>query len=113
MINKNILWNDLQDIKQLEGLIRAHIILAQMSSKSSFDYKDYIFKSYYSMIRLIFVSVDNALASLKEIQKIAAATNNPPETAGAGVTGDKKSLNSLNQKQLQMLLPQIQKHHHN
>lgn len=90
MINKNILWNDLQDIKQLEGLIRAHIILAQMSSKSSFDYKDYIFKSYYSMIRLIFVSVDNALASLKEIQKIAAATNNPPETAGAGVTGDKK-----------------------
>jgi hypothetical protein len=90
MINKNMLWNDLQDIKQLEGLIRAHIILAQMSEKSSYDYKDYIFKSYYSMTRLIYVSVNNALASLKEIQKIAATTaNQPTEPAGAS-SGDKK-----------------------
>jgi hypothetical protein len=69
-----MIWNDFQDIKQLESITRAHIILAQMSGQSSPDYKDYLFKAYYSMMRLIYNSVDNALASLKDIQKQAAAS---------------------------------------
>ena len=73
LVNKHMHWNDLQDIKQLEGLIRAHVCLAQMVGTSSPDYVSHALKAYYSVIRLIFQAVENAIFAMKDISKIATA----------------------------------------
>lgn len=67
-VNKSISLNDLQDIKQLECLIRAHTILALMVGKGSHEYKGHIIKAYYLLNRLFFQSTENALHSIKELQ---------------------------------------------
>ncbi len=60
-------WNDFQDIKQLECMIRAHVILAQLVQPSSSEYKNYLLKAYYSLNRLINQTIENALNANKDI----------------------------------------------
>ena len=49
-------WNDFQDIKQLECMIRAHVILAQLVQPSSSEYKNYLLKMQIKcIIILIFI----------------------------------------------------------
>jgi hypothetical protein len=82
--NKSMTWNDFIDIRQLDCLIRAHTVLAIISGRNSYDYTNYIFKAYNTVVRLISQATDNAFYSLKEIQKLAAAT------AAASQADDKK-----------------------
>jgi hypothetical protein len=65
-------WNDLQDIRQLEGLVRAHVILAQMVGNSSPEYIGHILKAFYSLNRLIYQAIENAITAMKEISKLNA-----------------------------------------
>lgn len=62
-------WDDLDDLKQLECLIRANTVLGQMSGRSSREHIDYALKAYYSAFRLIQVAIENGLQAWKEIQK--------------------------------------------
>ena len=71
-MNKNLNWNDFVDIKQLDCLIRSHTILARICGRVSFEYSNYLFKAYYSVTRLITQAIENAYASLKDIQKAQA-----------------------------------------
>lgn len=65
-------WEELCDIRQLACLIRANVVLAQMSGRSSSEHMGYVLKAYYSSLRLIQVAVENASQSWKEIQKLNA-----------------------------------------
>lgn len=67
MNTKIINWNDFQDIKQLECLIRAHVILAQMVQPLSSEYVGYLLKAYYSLVRLITLATENVINASKEI----------------------------------------------
>ena len=71
-IGKHLSWNDLIEIKQLDCLIRAHTILAKISGRVSFDYVNNLFKAYYTVTRLLNQAIENAYASLKDIQKAVA-----------------------------------------
>lgn len=70
--NRNTTWSDLQDIKQLECLIRANTILVLMTGQSSINYTGYLLKAYYSVVRLLHQAIENAQASIKEIQKLSS-----------------------------------------
>jgi hypothetical protein len=83
LINRSVNWNDLQDIKQLEGLVRAHTVLALMLGPSSPEYTGHLLKAYYSLHRLLWQAVENGLHSTKEIVKVNAA-------AEANAATDKK-----------------------
>lgn len=78
---KNFSWVDIQDIKQLECLIRVNTIIALMTGPTSQNYSNYLIKAYYSLSRLFTQAVDNAVNAQKEIQKLGTQTE---------VTGDKK-----------------------
>jgi hypothetical protein len=71
-VNKTLNWNDFVDIKQLDCLIRSHTILAKICGRVSFEYSNYLVKAYYSVTRLITQAIENAYASLKDIQKAQA-----------------------------------------
>jgi hypothetical protein len=67
MNSKVINWNEIQDIKQLECLMRSHVILAQMVQPSSLEYNDYLMKAYYSLFRLICLAMENSINLNKDL----------------------------------------------
>jgi hypothetical protein len=96
-------WSDIKDIKQLDCLTRAHIVLAQMSPNGRSIQKDHLLKAYYSAYRIIYQAVENAMQSLKAIQKIATQneqasnlkkkiTTNAAEKANAKTSTTQKKL---------------------
>ena len=66
MNTKTINWNELQDIKQLECLMRSHVVLAQIMQPSSLEYNSYLMKAYYSLYRLICLAIDNSVNTSKD-----------------------------------------------
>lgn len=94
-------WDDFQDIKQLDCFIRAHTILAQMCGRSSSDYLNYLLKAYYSVIRIFYQSIENAMSSIKEIAKLNAATGGATTTAAGGNDAKKDGKNKAQQQQQQ------------
>ena len=66
MNTKTINWNELQDIKQLECLMRSHVVLAQIMQPSSLEYNSYLMKAYYSLYRLICLAIDNSVNTNKD-----------------------------------------------
>ena len=58
-MNKNVQINDIQDIKQLECLTRAHTILAKMIGKTSIEYSDHLLKAYHFAFKILYQAVDS------------------------------------------------------
>jgi hypothetical protein len=54
--NPSLTINDLDDVKQIDGLFRAHVLLAELAGRSSPDYKDYLLQAHAYLIRLWQVS---------------------------------------------------------
>lgn len=50
--NPSLTINDLDDVKQIDGLFRAHVLLAELAGRSSPDYKDYLLQAHAYLIRL-------------------------------------------------------------
>lgn len=106
--NRNINWIDMQDIKQLEGLTRAHVILAIMIGPGSSEYTNHLMKAYYSLSRLIWQAVENSMQAVKEIAKLNASTEantvmdknkkSNASDAGAGKKGAATGANAKNSK---------------
>ena len=58
-MNKSVQINDIQDIKQLECLARAHTILAKMTGKTAFEYNDHLLKAYHFAFKILYQAVDS------------------------------------------------------
>ncbi len=86
--NKELNWLDLQDIRQLEGLVRAHVLLAMMVGEGSSQFTDHLVKAYYSLSRLLWQAVENGMYAIKEIGKLNVTSDVNP----AGAEKAKKSL---------------------
>ena len=112
-LNKNLQVNDLTDIRQLECLVRANVINAQMIGRSTSAYNQYLIKSYCFLVKLLHQGVDNAFTSMKEIQKQQAsqaeaqAANKKPDPKAQAKNGGKggpdvslKPAGGLQQKKL-------------
>jgi hypothetical protein len=63
---------DLQDIRQLECLIRGNIVLARMTPRSSPDYNNYLIKGFCFIQRIMQQAIENGFYSLKEVQRLNA-----------------------------------------
>jgi hypothetical protein len=63
---------DIQDIRQLECLIRGNIVLARMTSRSSPDYQNYLIKGFCYIQRILQQAIENGFYSLKEVQRLNA-----------------------------------------
>lgn len=54
--NPALTINDLDDVRQIDGLFRAHILLAELAGRSSPDYNDYLIQAHTYLMRLWQVS---------------------------------------------------------
>lgn len=54
--NPALTINDLDDVRQIDGLFRAHVLLAELAGRSSPDYKDYLIQAHTYLMRLWQVS---------------------------------------------------------
>lgn len=90
--------NDFNDISQLDCLIRANVILAQMVGRSHQEYSNYLIKSYSLVVRLIELSIENANSALKDKQK-ADGQNESQNLGkkGAQTASTNKKLNEQSQ----------------
>ena len=68
-------WLDIQDIRQLEGLVRAHVVLAMMVGSASVDYESHLLKAHFSLTRILWQGVENGMHAIKEIAKLNVASN--------------------------------------
>jgi len=50
--NPGLKIHDLEDVRQIEGLIRTQILLADLAGRSSMDYKDHLLMAYTFLIRM-------------------------------------------------------------
>ncbi|KAJ8317581.1 hypothetical protein KUTeg_005485 [Tegillarca granosa] len=76
--NSALTISDLEDVRQLDGLIRAHVLLAEISGMSSEYYKDYLLMSQAYLMRLLQVTIGTSGPTMKEIAK------NPPAPVDSG-----------------------------
>lgn len=54
--NPALTINDLDDVRQIDGLFRAHVLLAELAGRSSPDYNDYLIQAHTYLMRLWQVS---------------------------------------------------------
>nr|XP_022339451.1 cilia- and flagella-associated protein 46-like isoform X3 [Crassostrea virginica] len=73
--NPALTINDLEDVRQIDGLFRAHVLLAELAGRSSPDYKDYLLQAHAYLMRLWQITVPISGPVMKEIAK------NPPAAA--------------------------------
>ncbi|XP_065923991.1 cilia- and flagella-associated protein 46 isoform X6 [Magallana gigas] len=73
--NPALTINDLDDVRQIDGLFRAHVLLAELAGRSSPDYNDYLIQAHTYLMRLWQITVPNSGPVMKEIAK------NPPPAA--------------------------------
>ncbi|KAK6186277.1 hypothetical protein SNE40_008346 [Patella caerulea] len=79
LTNVNMVMDDLTDLQQLDYLVRAHVILAELHGRGSPQYKDTLLMAYGYLQRIWQVSVTYSGNTLKELAKNASA-----ETATVG-----------------------------
>ncbi|XP_062591392.1 cilia- and flagella-associated protein 46-like [Saccostrea cucullata] len=93
--NPGLTINDLDDVRQIDGLFRAHVLLAELAGRSSQDYKDYLLMAHAYLVRLWQITVPISGPVMKEIAKnppAAADDKNAASAKGKGKGGkdDKK-----------------------
>ena len=54
--NTSLTVGELKDVRQLEGLFRAHTLLAQVAGRASQHYTDYLLMAYAYLLRIWHVS---------------------------------------------------------
>ncbi len=86
--NKDMNWLDLQDIRQLEGLVRGHVVLAMMVGEGSKEFTDHLIKAFYSVSRMLWQGIENGMHAIKEIGK----QNTNGEANAVGADKAKKSV---------------------
>ncbi|CAH1785035.1 unnamed protein product [Owenia fusiformis] len=67
--NSGLTLNDLIDVKQLEGLVRGHTMLAQLSGRASEKHQDYALQAYGFLMKIWQVSLQASGPVVKEIVK--------------------------------------------
>ncbi|XP_056005172.1 cilia- and flagella-associated protein 46-like isoform X7 [Ostrea edulis] len=99
--NPSLTINDLDDVKQIDGLFRAHVLLAELAGRSSPDYKDYLLQAHAYLIRLWQITVLISGPVMKEIAKnppAAADDKNAASAKGKGKGGKDEKKDAVKEK---------------
>ncbi|XP_069140158.1 cilia- and flagella-associated protein 46-like isoform X2 [Argopecten irradians] len=88
--NPGLKFQDLEDIKQIDGLLRAYILLAEIVGRTSVEYQDFLLMCHSFVMRLWQVSVPVTGPIIKEMVKAAAAGASDAKSDTASVKNKKK-----------------------
>ncbi|OWF46298.1 Tetratricopeptide repeat protein 40 [Mizuhopecten yessoensis] len=88
--NPGMKFQDLEDVKQIDGLLRAYILLAEIAGRSSMEYHDFLLMCHSFVMRLWQVSVPVTGPIIKEMAKAAAAGGSDSKSDAASVKNKKK-----------------------
>ncbi|XP_052099636.1 cilia- and flagella-associated protein 46-like isoform X4 [Mytilus californianus] len=87
--NTSLTVSDLEDVRQIDSLIRTHILLAELAGHDSPCYKDYLLMAQTYILRLLQVTVSQTGPVIKEIAKNPPAQD-PKATSAKGKKGGKE-----------------------
>ncbi|CAG2203029.1 Cilia- and flagella-associated protein 46 [Mytilus edulis] len=87
--NTALTVNDLEDVRQIDSLIRTHILLAELAGHDSPCYKDYLLMAQTYILRLLQVTVSQTGPVIKEIAKNPPAQD-PKAMSAKGKKGGKE-----------------------
>ncbi|XP_060072788.1 cilia- and flagella-associated protein 46-like [Ylistrum balloti] len=88
--NPGLKFQDLEDVKQIDGLLRAYILLAEIAGRSSVEYQDFLLMCHSFIMRLWQVSVPVTGPIIKEMAKAAAAAGTDAKSDAASAKNKKK-----------------------